>query len=78
MLGDALIHCNLYIDAKQLDGTYDFKTMLELTKSITSRYDLVYYNQEIILGGTSLGFYSYPRFSSLTEDISKIRDKVNI
>ena len=35
-------------------------------------------NQEIILGGTSLGFYSYPRFSSLTEDISKIRDKVNI
>ena len=67
MVGDALIHSNLYIDAKQADGTYDFKPMLELTKPITSRYDLAYYNQETILGGTSLGLSSYPRFNSPTE-----------
>ena len=67
MVGDALIHSNLYIDAKQPDGTYDFKPMLELTKPITSRYDLAYYNQETILGGTSLGLSSYPRFNSPTE-----------
>lgn len=67
MVGDALIHSNLYLDAKQADGTYDFKPMLELTKPITSKYDLAYYNQETILGGTSLGLSSYPRFNSPTE-----------
>lgn len=67
MVGDALIHSNLYLDAKQEDGTYDFKSMLELTKPITSRYDLAYYNQETILGGVELGLSSYPRFNSPTE-----------
>ena len=67
MVGDALIHSNIYLDAKKPDGTYDFKPMLELTKPITSKYDLAYYNQETILGGTSLGISSYPRFNSPTE-----------
>ena len=67
MVGDALIHSNIYLDAKKTDGTYDFKPMLELTKPITSKYDLAYYNQETILGGTSLGISSYPRFNSPTE-----------
>ena len=67
MVGDALIHSNIYLDAKKSDGTYDFKPMLELTKPITSKYDLAYYNQETILGGTSLGISSYPRFNSPTE-----------
>ena len=66
-VGDALIHSNIYLDAKKSDGTYDFKPMLELTKPITSKYDLAYYNQETILGGTSLGISSYPRFNSPTE-----------
>lgn len=67
MVGDALIHSNLYLDARQEDGSYDFKPMLELTKPITSQYDLKYYNQETILGGSSLGLSSYPRFNSPTE-----------
>lgn len=67
MVGDALIHSNIYLDAKKSDGTYDFKPMLELTKPITSKYDLAYYNQETILGGTNLGISSYPRFNSPTE-----------
>jgi len=67
MVGDALIHNSLYIDAKQADGSYDFKSMLEVTKPITSKYDLAYYNQETVLGGTKLGLSSYPRFNSPQE-----------
>ena len=64
MVGDALIHSAVYQDAKQADGTYDFKPMLELIKPISSQYNLVYYNQEPILGGTELVLSNYPRFNS--------------
>lgn len=67
MVGDALIHSSVYVDALQADGSYDFKPMLEYTKPITTKYDLAYYNQETILGGNSLGLSSYPRFNSPTE-----------
>lgn len=67
MVGDALIHYGVYNDAKQADGSYDFKPMLEYIKPISSKYDLVYYNQETILGGASLGYSSYPRFNSPQE-----------
>lgn len=67
MVGDALIHYGVYNDAKQSDGSYDFKPMLEYIKPISSKYDLVYYNQETILGGASLGYSSYPRFNSPQE-----------
>ena len=67
MVGDALIHYGVYNDAKQADGSYDFKSMFEYIKPISSKYDLVYYNQETILGGESLGYSSYPRFNSPTE-----------
>ena len=63
MVGDALIHSTLYQDAKVGNG-YDFKPMLELIKPISSSYNLVYYNQETILGGTELGLSNYPRFNS--------------
>ena len=64
MVGDALIHSGVYLDAKGSDGTYDFKPMLELIKPIAEKYDLEYYNQETILGGAELGYSSYPRFNS--------------
>lgn len=67
MVGDALIHSDVYNDALQSDGSYDFKPMLELTKPITTKYDLAYYNQETILGGVSLGLSNYPRFNSPQE-----------
>lgn len=67
MVGDALIHSAIYQDAKQSDGSYNFKPMLEYIKPISSQYDLVYYNQETILGGASLGYSNYPRFNSPTE-----------
>lgn len=64
MVGDALIHDCVYTDAKQKDGSYDFKPMIENIKAISSKFDLVYYNQETILGGTAMGLSHYPRFNS--------------
>lgn len=64
MVGDALIHSNLYLDAQNDNGTYDFRPMLEYIKPIINKYDLAYYNQETILGGKELGLSSYPRFNS--------------
>ena len=63
MVGDALIHSAVYYDA-QIGDTYDFKPMLENMKPIISKYDLAYYNQETILGGSELGLSTYPRFNS--------------
>ena len=67
MVGDALIHSSIYYDAKQTDGSYNFVPMLEYIKPISSKYDLVYYNQETVLGGASLGYSNYPRFNSPQE-----------
>ena len=67
MVGDALIHSAVYLDAKQSDGSYNFKPMLAAIKPISSKYDISYYNQETILGGTSLGLSNYPMFNSPQE-----------
>lgn len=66
MAGDALIHDRLYNDAYH-DGSYDFKPYLKLIKEKVKDYDLAYYNQETILGGTSIGLSSYPSFNSPQE-----------
>lgn len=62
--GDGLLHGAVYKDAYQPDGTYDFTGMLRRIAPICSKYDLQYYNQESILGGNELGFFSYPTFNS--------------
>ena len=67
MVGDALIHSGVYMDAEKSDGTYDFKPMLQYIKPIVSKYDLKYYNQETILGGKKLGYSNYPQFNSPNE-----------
>ena len=66
MAGDALIHDRLYNDAYK-DGIYDFKPYLSIIKEKVKNYDLAYYNQETILGGTSIGLSSYPSFNSPQE-----------
>lgn len=63
MVGDALLHSSVYNDAYK-NGVYDFKPQLEYIKPIVQNYDLAFYNQESILGGTSLGLSSYPTFNS--------------
>lgn len=63
MVGDSLIHEAVYTNAK-VNDTYDFKPMLDKMKPIISKYDLAYYNQETILGGSELGLSTYPAFNS--------------
>ena len=64
MVGDSLIHSAVYGDADLGNGTYDFSPMISEFSDIVSNYDLAFYNQETILGGTSLGLSSYPTFNS--------------
>ena len=66
MVGDALIHGTVYGTAHRYANYngYDFKPMLKHIKEFTKNYDLAYYNQETILGGTELGLSTYPMFNS--------------
>lgn len=66
MVGDYLIHSSIYKDAAQhVGGTgYDFKPMLKYIKEKVKNYDLAYYNQETILGGSEIGVSDYPNFNS--------------
>ena len=63
MVGDNLIHDKIYNYAYR-GGKYDFRSIFELIKPIVSNYDLAYYNQETILGGSDIGLSSYPAFNS--------------
>ena len=67
MAGDNLIHSSIYKDASDGYGNYDFTPMYELIKPIVSTYDIAYYNQETILGGSELGVSDYPTFNSPQE-----------
>ena len=66
MVGDALLHSSVYKDAYK-DGVYDFSSQIELIKPIVQNYDLAFYNQETVLGGTELGLSDYPTFNSPKE-----------
>lgn len=71
--GDALLHAPVYEDAKyklkskKQGFGYNFLPMLDTLKPIIKKYDLAFYNQETILGGTELGLSSYPTFNSPKE-----------
>lgn len=69
MVGDNLIHSSIYKDANRLAGGkgYDFKPIIEYIKEAIEGYDLKYYNQETVLGGTELGVSDYPTFNSPQE-----------
>lgn len=66
MVGDALLHSSVYNDAYK-DGKYDFTNQLELIRPIIKNFDLAFYNQETVLGGTELGLSDYPTFNSPKE-----------
>ena len=67
LTGDGLLHESVYMDAMKDDGSFDFSKQLDRVTSIASKYDLQYYNQETILGGTELGLTGYPTFNSPQE-----------
>lgn len=66
MVGDNLIHSSIYKEAhRNADNKgYNFKPMLRLIKEKVKNYDIAYYNQETILGGSKLGLSDYPCFNS--------------
>lgn len=61
MVGDALIHGAVYMDAYK-NGKYDFTNMFTDVAPIIAKYDLRYYNQESIIGGGIP--QHYPRLNS--------------
>lgn len=69
MVGDALIHSSVYRDANRLAGYngYDFKPQISYIKEYVQDFDIAYYNQETILGGTGIGLSDYPCFNSPQE-----------
>ena len=66
MVGDALIHMPINRTYKTNNG-YDFKGIFKYIKPIVQEYDLAYYNQETILGGTGITISGYPQFNSPQE-----------
>lgn len=67
LCGDAVIHESVYMDAKRKDNRFDFDHQLHYIRKMISGYDLKYYNQETVLGGTELGLSGYPTFNSPIE-----------
>lgn len=67
MVGDCLIHRFVYTDALNSDGTYYFDKMFTEVSDLIKNHDIVFYNQESIIGGKSLGLSAYPRFNSPEE-----------
>ena len=79
MVGDALLHEAVYYWVRQPDGTYEFKQMLDRIGEIARDYDIRYYNQETILGGTELGLSHYPTFNSPQEyGVNMIEEGFNL
>ena len=78
MVGDALIHGAIYMDASvnktyTANDEYHFTKMFNHIKPLISKYDLRYYNQESIIGGGTP--QHYPRLNSpdaIGEDLLSI------
>ena len=64
MAGDALMHGYLNTDAKQSDGTYNYMNQFRYVKDYVKDYDLRYWNQETIFGGSDRAYSGYPRFNT--------------
>lgn len=64
MVGDILLHTPVEECALQEDGTYDFHALFSHTKNLIASSDLALVNQEVIIGGESLGISGYPAFNA--------------
>lgn len=76
MVGDNLVHSSIYKEANRNADYkgYDFKPMLTYIKEKVEGYDLAYYNQETIVGGTEIGLSDYPTFNSPYETADAMID----
>ncbi|BFT71841.1 CapA family protein [Paenibacillus sp. P36] len=66
-IGDVLIHSEIYQDAKQKDGTYNFFKMFEDVQNYLRMPDILVANQETMIGGKELRLSGYPSFNSPQE-----------
>lgn len=66
MVGDALIHANVFNDAREGD-TFNFDPMFADVKEYITGYDLAFYNQESPFGGEKIGYSGYPLFNTPSE-----------
>lgn len=66
MVGDALMHMPV-LNTYKSGGKYNIDNIFKYVGPIIEKYDLKYYNQETILGGSSLGVSGYPQFNSPQE-----------
>lgn len=63
MVGNALIHASIYKDALE-NGKYNFSKMLDKVNIKFTSSDLLFYNEESIIGGKELGYSGYPDFNT--------------
>lgn len=62
-VGDIIVYSSMMRDAQTKDG-YDFRYMFAEVKEYFEDADLVFANQESMIGGAALGLTDYPRFNS--------------
>ncbi len=64
MVGDILLHTPVEEASKREDGSYDYSAIFAHTSDLISEADVAMVNQEVIIGGTSLGISGYPAFNA--------------
>ncbi len=64
MVGDILLHTPVEEAAKRDDGSYDYGAVFSQTADLISGYDIAIVNEEVIIGGESLGVSGYPAFNA--------------
>lgn len=63
-IGDVLIHSEVYQDARQKNGTYNFTGMFEGVRAYMQAPDILVANQETMIGGIEHRLSGYPSFNS--------------
>lgn len=66
-VGDMLIHSPVYETARTPDGSFDFSEILEKAKPHFEKQDIMFINQETMIGGVEHGLSSYPVFNTPQE-----------
>lgn len=67
MIGDMLIHTPVYKSGIQSDGSLNYDHFFKNIQEDLDKAEIKIVNQETILGGSELGFSSYPCFNSPQE-----------
>lgn len=72
-VGDLMCHSPQYNNARQPDGSYDFKPSFEQVKPIFDASDYLIGNLETTCAGASHGYSGYPAFCSPDEYVAALK-----